>query len=60
MSLDNSGYTLKVITTEIAIIWCDIFIFLSDKIKKRKPLMKDNRRLNISMEGYVANLNCLF
>ena len=32
---------MKIITTEIAIMWCDIFIFLSDENKKKKTL---NRR----------------
>ena len=39
--------------------WSDIFhLFVGQK--KRKPVMEDNFRLNINIEGYIANLHCLF
>ena len=36
------------------------FTFLSNGIKKRKPIVEGNFRSNINIEGHIADLHCLF
>lgn len=52
---NNSSYALKIVTTKIAIMWCDIFVFLSDETKN-----KENLKQKEIAEGYIDNPNCLF
>ena len=53
-------WNLLRITTANAVIGAIFFIFLSDGIKIRKPVMEENVRLNINIEAHTADLHCLF
>ena len=41
-------------------MWCDIFHLFVGRNEKRKPVIEGNFRLNINIEGHIADLHCLF
>ena len=53
-------WNLLRINTTNAIMWCDIFHLFVGRNKKRKPVIEGNFRLNINIEGHIADLHCLF